>query len=137
MPRLSLHEQVSRAWPATATGALRVAFGIVWAVSAAITFTPQFAHHYVGYLHNAAQGQPAWLAGWFAMWIGLVTPNAALFIWLTRLIECAIALGLLAGVARRSIYVAGALFSLVIWSTAGGFGGPYTVGATNMGAALA
>ncbi|MGH8213641.1 MAG: multicopper oxidase domain-containing protein, partial [Rhodanobacteraceae bacterium] len=31
---------------------------------------------------------------------------------------------------------AGALFSLLIWSTAEGFGGPYTVGATNMGAGI-
>jgi nitrite reductase (NO-forming) len=32
--------------------------------------------------------------------------------------------------------VLGALFSLLIWATAEGFGGPYTVGATNMGTAI-
>ncbi|HEX5314026.1 MAG TPA: nitrite reductase, partial [Gammaproteobacteria bacterium] len=131
-----IRDRISRFWPAAATGALRVAFGVIWAVGAALTWSPEFAAHYVGYLHNAAQGQPEWLAGWFAMWIGLVTPNAALFVWLTRIIESAIAFALLAGFARKTFYLAGALFSLLVWSTAEGFGGPYTVGAANMGTAI-
>ncbi|MDN5865386.1 MAG: multicopper oxidase domain-containing protein, partial [Gammaproteobacteria bacterium] len=137
MSQGALRARVSQAWPAAATSALRVAFGLIWAVSAALTWQPDFARHYVGYLHNAAAGQPAWLAGWFDLWIGLVTPNAALFIWLTRALETIIAFGLLAGFARKTIYIGGLLLSLLIWSTAGGFGGPYTVGAANMGAALA
>ena len=52
------------------------------------------------------------------------------------MIETAIAIGLLFGLARRLTYIAGALFSLLIWSTAEGFGGPYTSGATNLGPAL-
>jgi len=125
-----------RTWPAVAGAGLRVAFGVVWAVGAALTWSPDFAVHYVGYLHNAAQGQPAWLAGWFNMWIALVTPNALLFTWLTRIVETAIALALLTGFARKTLYIVGGLFSLLIWSTAEGFGGPYTVGATNMGTAI-
>lgn len=119
-----------------ATAALRVAFGIIWVANAAFTWTPQFATHYVGYLHNAAQGQPAWSAFWFDLWIALVTPNAGLFIGLTRLIETVLALALVLGIARKTMYVAGALFSLLIWSTAEGFGGPYAVGATNMGTGI-
>jgi nitrite reductase (NO-forming) len=127
---------VSKLWPPIATAALRVAFGVIWAVGAALTWSPDFAVHYVGYLHNAAQGQPAWLAGWFAAWIAVVTPHALLFTWLTRIIETAIALCLLTGFARRTVYVIGALFSLLVWSTAEGFGGPYTAGANNMGTAI-
>ena len=93
--------------------------------------------HYVGYLHNAAQGQAAWSAWWYAMWIAIVTPHAGVFILLTRLAETLLALALLFGFARKTTYVAGALFSLLIWSTAEGFGGPYAVGATNMGAGIA
>lgn len=125
-----------KTWPAVATAALRVAFGVVWAVGAALTWRPDFVDHYVGYLHNAAQGQPGWLAGWFGMWIGLVTPHAMLFVWLTRIIESAIALALLAGFARKTLYIVGVIFSLLIWSTAEGFGGPYTTGANNMGTAI-
>ncbi|WEN15187.1 multicopper oxidase domain-containing protein [Rhodanobacter sp. AS-Z3] len=136
MSQTQLQGTASRAWPAVAAAALRVGFGIIWAVGAALTWSPDFAVHYVGYLHNAAQGQPAWLAGWFALWIGVVTPHAMLFTWLTRIIETTIALALLTGFARKTLYVVGALFSLLVWSTAEGFGGPYTVGANNMGTAI-
>lgn len=129
-------DAASSAWPAVAGTALRVAFGIVWIVGAALTYSPDFAAHYVGYLHNAAQGQPAWSAWWFAMWIALVTPHAGVFVWLTRLAETALALALIFGFARKATYILGLLFSLLIWSTAEGFGGPYSVGVTNIGAAL-
>lgn len=136
MSRIQDNAPAVKAWPAVAAAALRVAFGVIWAVGAALTWQSDFAVHYVGYLHNAAQGQPAWLQGWFAMWIALVTPHAMLFTWLTRIIETTIALALLTGFARKTVYVAGALFSLLVWSTAEGFGGPYTVGANNMGTAI-
>ncbi|MGH8116731.1 MAG: multicopper oxidase domain-containing protein, partial [Rhodanobacteraceae bacterium] len=129
-------ERFSNTWPAVASAALRIAFGIIWAIGAAFTWTSQFAANYVGYLHNAAQGQPAWSAWWFEMWIAVVTPHAMLFVWLTRAAETLLAFALLFGFARRTAYVLGALFSLLIWSTAEGFGGPYTVGAANMGTAL-
>jgi nitrite reductase (NO-forming) len=129
-------ERTSDAWPDVASAALRIAFGIIWAIGAAFTWTDQFAANYVGYLHNAAQGQASWSAWWFDMWIALVTPRAMLFVWLTRIAETLLAAALLIGFARKTTYVIGALFSLLIWSTAEGFGGPYTVGAENMGTAL-
>lgn len=116
--------------------ALRVAFGIIWVVNAGFAWTGQFAIDYVGYLRNAAQGQPAWSAFWFNTWIALVTPRAGLFIWLTRIIATALAAALVLGIARKSLYFAGALFSLLVWSTAEGFGGPYAVGAANMGTGI-
>lgn len=119
-----------------ATGALRAIFGIIWAIDAALTWQPGFADHFVGYLQNAANGQRDWLAPWFGFWIGLVSPNPEPFIWLVRIAETLIALGLLLGFARKWLYVLGAVFSLLVWSTAEGFGGPYTVGVTDMGAAL-
>lgn len=126
----------SSTWPAVAGAALRVAFGMIWAVSAALTWTEGFADHYVGYLHNAATGQPAWSAWWFQMWIELVTPRVELFVWATRLAETALALALLLGFARKATYIVGILFSLLIWSTAEGFSGPYSVGVANVGAAI-
>ena len=123
-------------WPAIAGTALRVAFGVIWAVSAALTWTADFANHYVGYLHNAATGQPAWSAWWFQLWIALVTPHVGFFVWATRIAEMLLALALLLGFARKTTYIVGILFSLLVWSTAEGFGGPYSVGANNIGAAI-
>ena len=123
-------------WLIVLSSAVRAAFGVIWAIDAYLTWRPEFSAHYVGYLQNAARGQPVWLHPWFAFWIGLVTPTAALFIWLTRLLETLIAVGLLLGLARRWLYIGGGIFSLLIWSTAEGFGGPYAVGASNLGPAL-
>ena len=129
-------EPSSDIWPDVASAAIRIAFGIIWAIGAAFTWTSQFAANYVGYLHNASHGQPAWSAWWFDMWIAVVTPQPMLFVWLTRIAETLLAIALLLGFARKTTYALGALFSLLIWATAEGFGGPYTVGATNMGTAI-
>lgn len=123
-------------WPALSSAALRVMFGIIWMVNAAFTWMPSFAANYAGYLRNAADGQPAWSAWWFNLWIAIVEPQPTLFLWLTRLATTALALALLFGFAQRTTYVLGALYSLLIWSTAGGFGGPYTIGASNTGVGL-
>ena len=129
-------ERESAAWLIVAAAGVRTAFGVLMAIDAWLKWQPGFAAHYVGYLQNAANAQPHWLAPWFHMWLRLVTMYTPFFISATRLIETAIALCLLLGFARRITYFAGALFSLLIWSTAEGFGGPYTSGATNVGPAL-
>jgi nitrite reductase (NO-forming) len=126
----------SRAWLIVAAAGLRTAFGVLMSVDAYLKWQPGFASHYVGYLQNAANAQPHWLQPWFHMWLRLVTIHPEFFISATRWIETAIAIGLLLGFARRITYFAGALFCLLIWSTAEGFGGPYTSGATNVGPAL-
>ncbi len=123
-------------WLIAAVSAIRAIFGVIWAINAYLTWLPSFATRYVGYLHNAAQGQPTWLQPWFTFWINLVEPNASLFIWLTRIIETVIAIGLLLGLGRKWIYILGFVFSLLIWSTAEGFSGPYVSGVSNLGSAL-
>lgn len=124
-------------WMVPLTSAIRAAFGVIWAVDAFLAWQPGFGAHYVGYLENAARGQPAWLRPWFDFWLAVVTPNAPLFVGLTRLIETLIALGLLLGLVRKWTYVLGAAFSLLIWATAEGLGGPYVAGTSNLGPAFA
>jgi nitrite reductase (NO-forming) len=132
----SVEERRTLAWLLVATAGVRVAFGIIMMIDAYLKWRPAFAAHYVGYLQNAMKGQPFWLAPWFNFWLRIVIQHTSFFVLATRLIETAIAIGLLLGLARRITYIAGALFSLLIWSTAEGFGGPYTSGATNLGPAL-
>jgi nitrite reductase (NO-forming) len=123
------------AWPFVAASAVRTAFGIIWAIDAYLKWQPAFAAHFVGYLQNAANGQPDWLRPWFTFWLAFVTPHVDFFVWATRIIETLIAIGLLLGLARKWVYLVGMVFALLIWSTAEGFGGPYTVGATDIGPA--
>jgi succinate dehydrogenase hydrophobic anchor subunit len=118
-------------WLVPRTSAIRAALGVIWAIDAFFTWRPAFAVHYVGYLQNAAQNQPSWLQPWFTLWLSLVSSHGDLFVWLTRLVETAITLGLLFGLARKWVYLLEICFSLLIWSTAEGLGGPYVVGAAN------
>ncbi|MGE5139372.1 MAG: nitrite reductase, partial [Rudaea sp.] len=120
-------------WPHVLGSAVRSAFGVIWAIDAYLKWQPAFTDHFVGYLQNAAQGQPDWLQPWFSFWIALVSPQPDLFVAAVRIIETAIAAGLLLGLARKWTYIVGLLYSLLIWSTAEGFGGPYILGATDIG----
>jgi nitrite reductase (NO-forming) len=50
--------------------------------------------------------------------------------------ETLLALALIAGFARKTVYLFGAGYSLVIWAMGEGFGAPYQSGSTDVGAAL-
>ncbi len=115
---------------------LRIAFGLLWAVDAYLKWQPAFLRGYVGYLHDAAQGQPAWLSPWFSLWLRVIGHAPLLFAYATAGLETLTALGLILGLARKAGYTVAAVFSLLIWSTAEGFGGPYTAGATDVGTGI-
>jgi uncharacterized membrane protein YphA (DoxX/SURF4 family) len=51
-------------------------------------------------------------------------------------VETLIAIGLILGLFSNLTYIGGALLSVVIWSTAESFGGPYAAGSTDIGAAI-
>ncbi|MGD0610411.1 MAG: hypothetical protein ABSB41_02770 [Anaerolineales bacterium] len=120
----------------TAAGAVRTVFGLVWAIDAYFKWQPAFLDNYLSYITGIVTGQPQWLLPWFNLWVKLITPDPTLFAWMTRLIETALAAGLLFGVLRKWTYLLGGLFALLIWSIPEGFGGPYTPGATDVGAGL-
>src|SRR5512141_2445629 len=116
MERVIRIDRRESSWPVVASSAVRVIFGIIWAIDAWLKWQPAFAEHYVGYLQNAAAAQPDWLQPWFTFWLSLIGPNPAPYILATRVVETIIAIGLLLGLARASVYVLGALFSPLIWS---------------------
>jgi nitrite reductase (NO-forming) len=55
---------------------------------------------------------------------------------MVSVVETLIALALIAGFARKITYISAATFSVLIWATAEGFGGPYTSGAADIGTAV-
>lgn len=117
-------------------GALRIVFGIIWLIDAGFKWSPTFAREYVSLLTTAAHGQPPWLAPWFHLWVHIVSPAPDVWATLTAVVETATALGLIFGFAQKAGYAIGFVFSLLIWSTAEGFGGPYTPGATDIGTSI-
>lgn len=114
----------------------RVVFGVMWGIDAILKWTPAFRSGFLDMVKGAAQGQPAWLHPWFQFWIWIIAPRQPLFAYSTAVVESIIALSLILGFARKSAYLLTAVFGLLIWSTAEGFGGPYTAGATDIGTGI-
>lgn len=58
------------------------------------------------------------------------------FAYLVAVAETLLAVALIAGLARKLAYLSAIAFSVLIWATAEGFGGPYTSGASDIGTAV-
>jgi thiosulfate dehydrogenase (quinone) large subunit len=114
----------------------RIAFGLVWVIDAYFKWQPAFANNFVSYLQETYDGQPAIIQAWLNFWINLVSINPHLFARIVALGETGIAIGLILGLFSNLAYTGGILLSLVIWAVPEGFGGPYTPGATDIGAGI-
>jgi len=121
------------AWP---KDALRITFGVIWLIDATLKWLPGFRAGYMSTIMGEAQSQPGWLQPWFHFWIRLQHPDAVFLAYLVAVVETLIALALIAGFARKLTYMSAIVFSLLIWATAEGFGGPYTSGASDIGTAI-
>jgi nitrite reductase (NO-forming) len=115
---------------------LPLLFGVVWAIDASLKWQQSFIGGYAGDVASAAQGQPDWLRPWFRFWRQLVSQDPRLLAYATAVIETLIALALLLGLARRAVYLGGALWSLGIWIIPEGFGSSFLAGATDIGTAI-
>ncbi len=127
---------VERRSLATRVALVRVVFGLIWAVDAWLKWQPDFIAGFEGTLVEAAKDQPAFLKPWFDFWIHAATLHPPVLACATVGIETLIAISLIIGLARRPIYVVGLVFSLLVWATGEGFGGPYAPGATDVGTAI-
>lgn len=109
----------------------RFLFGVLWAFDAYWKWQPFFLTHAITFLQQAQDGQPAWIVayiGWFLPIIDRIGP--LVFGIFAAVMETAIALSLLTGWYLRRMLLAGALYSLGLWTTAEGWGGPYGIGFT-------
>lgn len=120
----------------THVAVLRIIFGILWAIDASFKWSAAFADGFLDQVKAAADGQPAWLHGWFDFWTGVMSSNPHLFALLTATVETLIALALIFGVLRQVVYMAAAVFSLLIWAIPEGFGGPYSATSTDIGTGI-
>ena len=121
------------AWP---KDALRIGFGVIWLIDALLKWLPGFKDSYMSTIMGIKAGQPGWLRPWFQFWITLQHGQVTFFWVLVATAETLIALALIFGFARKLTYLAAIAFSLLIWATAEGFGGPYTSGASDIGTAI-
>jgi hypothetical protein len=109
----------------------RFLFGALLAFDTCWKWQPFFLTHAITFLLQAQDGQPPWIVayiGWFLSIINRVGP--LVFGIFAAVMETAIALSLLTGWYLRWMLPTGALYSLGLWTTAEGWGGPYGIGFT-------
>lgn len=123
-------------WHLTGLGILRISYGIVWAADAWFKWQPKFIDNMISYLTSSLAGQPPAVQAWIHFWHHIVGVDPRLFAYSAAIAETAIAIGLIFGVFSNVVNISGSLMALAIWSTAEGFGGPYTAGSTDIGAAI-
>lgn len=123
-------------WRLQGIGVLRIVFGVIWAVDAWFKWQPDFINNFSDYLAGAQKDQPLIIHHWIGFWINVVKIDPHAIAYLVAFGETAVALGLIFGIFSNLTNLAGVFFSLVIWSTAEGFGGPYHAGSTDIGAAI-
>jgi len=109
-----------------AVASVRIVFGLVWAVDAALKWTPHFINGYLEHLDEGSVGRPGWLQPWFQFWHDLQSPAPRAAAYFVAITETLIAVALLLGVARKLTFLSATAFSLMIWAIPEGFGGPYT-----------
>lgn len=61
------------AWP---KDALRINFGIIWLIDAALKWLPGSRSGYMDTIMGEAKGRPGWLHPWFTFWINLQHPRS-------------------------------------------------------------
>jgi thiosulfate dehydrogenase (quinone) large subunit len=115
---------------------LRIIFGAVWLIDASFKWNPAFLNNFTDYITEGAQGQPAAVQAWIQLWVKGVSVDPHFFAIIVAITETAIAIGLLLGLFTEVAILGGIAMTLVIWSTAEGFGGPYVAGSTDIGAAI-
>ena len=111
----------------------RILFGLLWAVDAALKWQPYFLTHFMDQLTGALPGQPPWSTTYIDWVIGIVHTIGPLAIAIiVAVVETLLALSLLTGRGLRLFVPLGILYSLAVWSTAEGWGGPYTSAGTGV-----
>ncbi len=125
-----------RSFPAWPKDALRIAFGVIWGIDAVLKWLPGFRSSFMDSIMGETQGQPGWLHPWFSVWGNIQHPHAMHLAYLVAVLETLVAAALILGFARKITYIGGAIFSVIIWATAEGLGGPYSSGSADIGTAI-
>lgn len=119
-------------------GAIRILFGLVWLANTILQSNPAYAEHFHRMMGaDMVTGQPIWVARYGLLMESLVSavgfhPIA----WATVGLDGLLAIALLTGLGLPVLAWVGVIYNLWLWSTIGGFGGPYTKGATDPGTAI-
>lgn len=132
LPAISRDPQAARPREALWTTG-RLLFGLLWGFDAVLKWQPYFLTHFLDQLIPASQGQPAWIAAYIGLVITIVKAVGPLMVAVVvAMIETLFSISLLTGRWMRMFVPAGFLYSLAVWTTAEGWGGPYSSAGTGV-----
>lgn len=127
---------LATSWRLKGVAALRIVFGLIWAIDASFKWQPAFIDGITTYLTKALNGQPPAVGAWINFWLRVISIHPHLFVYLVAITETTIAVCLVLGAFSNLVCGIGVLLTLMIWSTAQGFGGPYGPGSTDIGVGI-
>lgn len=105
---------------------LRLLFGALWAFDAAWKWAPYFIHHSLSYLVQSEAGQPGWIVAYIQIFVDAIhLVGQETFGIFAAVAETLIAISLLTNRGMRYLLPFGLVYSLGVWTTAEGWGGPY------------
>ncbi len=119
--------------------AVRIAFGVIWAIDAIFKWLPGFVHGQTldKELGAGADIHTPVIHQWLQMWHAIGTASPGAFAVGTAIIETLVALGLLFGAFSNAVLIGSAVFSLGIWTTAEHLHLPWTKpGMTDLGPSI-
>ena len=123
-------------WRVKGIAVVRILFGLVLGIDAWLKWQPTFQNYFTSYLTYVMNGQPGPVQSWIGFWLMIVKTNPGVFAHLVALAESALAIALCLGLFSNLAYIGGIVLTLLIWSTAEGFGSIYRPGATDLGPAI-
>ncbi|MEZ5565215.1 MAG: multicopper oxidase domain-containing protein [Gammaproteobacteria bacterium] len=126
----------SMAWRSMIFTALRIALGLLWGLVAIRFWSADFSAHLRLFHETALSSQPGLLIVWFAIWAGIVSTAADFFAQFGRICATVMAVCLLAGFARRMIYILGIILCIPFWTLAEGYLLPQSLSTFGLGAVL-
>ncbi len=116
--------------------AVRIGFGVVWAVDATFEWLPGFVHGQTleDELGAGSKVRTPVIHQWIQLWHAVGTWHSAGFAVVIALLESVIALALIVGAFSNLVFVGSAILSFGIWSGAEGFHLPWSrSGITDLG----
>ena len=111
---------------------LRIVFGVIWLIDAGLKTNHVFVNEFLADFTEGSAGQPGWLHWWFHFWTDVIKSSPHAFAYITIVLELLLGFSLLLGIARRTGYLLGFIFSMAIWAIPEGFGGPYNMSSTDI-----
>ena len=116
---------------------VRVLFGVIWVINTALEANSRYINHFLASLVARLKGQPAAVQTFLHGVIHIVTMLGPRHVAVgTVILDGLLAASLITGFALRPMAWLGVVYSLALWATVGGLGGPYGTGATDPGTAI-